>query len=356
MKQVSYALKKGMKDTELLNELRGKVSGETGAELTKFFEVSEELPKFYGTDLPDGTKYDITNSNHEVVMEDGEHALLLKYEVRKGTRKVEEVTQLEYWKYIFTKENSKDAKRPSNEQVEVIANTKVEPVPYFEEQKAMKDVPYEELTRVFYLAGINDEGMYFVHKLEGLPIEKTKTMEEILHWANRADEGFATRWQGDILGQAVSGFTARIDYVNEGSRRQTLSGSKSEYVVGEDETTTRAQLYIRDLQKPFGDGQSSELIRDTRESSYEKGLFKTIKLGNHQLGTDGYFAVLKDQYVLAIPADKGKGTITLQHPEHGQVVQTIPSGHALILTGQRGRGLETKDGIQPSISRNMGFD
>lgn len=345
-----------MTDEELLTELRGRVSGETGAELVKFFEIQEEtLAKFYGTDLPDGSKYSVTVPRHEVVMDNGEHALLLKYEVKTGTEVHEQKTKVKNMKYVFEKQSLKDAKRPNNETVEIISVGAVVPVETEEEVVTKKDVPFERLAKVFYLAGINDEGKYFVHRMEGLPIEHIKSMEDVLSWANRSDEGFVKRLQGDILMQVMNGFTARLEFTKNGTRRSVMSTSNPVYYpVGEDEVIDRAQLYIRDLPTPFA--KSTEMLYDTRNSGYDTGLFKKINLGNHVVSADGYMAVLKDQYVLVVGNNTSASTITIQHPEHGVVVQEVPAGHALILTGQRGRGLETKDGIQPSITRNAGFD
>jgi len=143
-----------------------------------------------------------------------------------------------------------------------------------------------------YLVGINDEGFYYVHELIDIP-PTIKTIEELLSWVNRADQGFAERVQGDILLQFIRKPEIKDDY-----------GGK----------------FISNLQIP--NGISSDFYQVDGDAM----------LGNHKILTDGEVFRNYENFFIVIGE-----TLTLQHPQHGIKTITIPKGTAALLAPQRGR-------------------
>ena len=143
MKQLEFRLKKGMSRVDILNELRGHVSGESAQELAPFFADSEL--KFTESDPPE---YEITESNDDYAL------------VRRRYK---------------TYDVKIDKEGKSNKSKEITFR--------------VGD----------YLSGINDEGKYFLHSVDMRG--NLKSLEETLNWMNRIDQGYVARIQGDICYQ-----------------------------------------------------------------------------------------------------------------------------------------------------------
>ena len=145
-----------------------------------------------------------------------------------------------------------------------------------------------------YLVGINDEGFYYVHELTGIP-PNIKTIEELLSWVNRADQGFAERIQGDILLQFIKKPEIKEDY---------------------------GRKFLSNLQIPSG--ISSDFYKLHEDEN--------VMLGNHKILTDGEVFRNYENFFIIVGE-----TLTLQHPQHGIKTITIPKGTAALLAPQRGR-------------------
>ncbi len=151
----------------------------------------------------------------------------------------------------------------------------------------------------FYFCGINDEGKYFVHRMDGAPFSfamDMTSMEPVLNWVNRVDEGFVMRVQGDIL----------IQFVPKHWLHQERSSN-----------------YWSFIPEP-----PSVLHSD----SYFVGLHKSVRLGNHNISTDGEIFSQTSLLTLVLGTQ-----VVLQHPEHGIKTVDIPKDHMAVLAGQNGR-------------------
>ena len=153
---IKFNLRKGMKPDAILNELNGHVSGET-RELYQAFrdpakrhaiQLGDPLHKVIGTGMANGQKYAIIEKIYTHSEMDSRY------------------------------ETGSDGKTYESGKIKII-----------------------KTDRSYFLAGINDEGMYFVHPMDkdGIKIYwQTGKMQDVLHRINRTSEGF-TRIQGDVL-------------------------------------------------------------------------------------------------------------------------------------------------------------
>ena len=246
-----------MKGDDLLNELRGRTSGESRQELVQFFTklVDPEVP------LP----------SHEVLLEDGEHALIVKRHIgRDGMNQL-------------------------------------------------------AINNAYFLSGVNDEGRYFMHPASYLFASNT-SLEDVVTWLNKADEGYSERIQGDVLVQYLA--TAPIVRAIEVARSDP-NGRYGAPGINLELRNSRPQLGQQTVQPP-SNIRFEDLVPHTE-----------IRLGNHVLTTTG--SAFVDRYgarVLLIGLKDNKSQafqFMLQHPDHGIKTVEVAEGHAVLLAGQRGR-------------------
>lgn len=255
-------------------------------------ETSQELVEFFHRDNTTQRK------SHDIIMDDGEYALILSYQYNEG-------------------------------------------------------LVGEQYTKAYWIAGINDEQRYFVHRLEGIPESKLRHIQDIVSWMNRTDEGFVKRLQGDILIRFIANSQIWID--GKGRPSGQLTG-----VMPDGRTVWHGVnpegWFIYD-----GSFTTGRIIKrehfHTAGEVHVDGAFSQIKLGNHTVSTNRHIIVLNDEY-LVVGGDRRQQGVNLliQHPEHTFEKLEIPAGHLAVLTGQRGRGIKTADGVKLSVSRNVGFD
>lgn len=161
------------------------------------------------------------------------------------------------------------------------------------------------VTNRYFLTGINDEGMYFVHEINltgpqalrpaGRGSPEKPNLESILAWINRGDQGFSHRIQGDILMQYISTEQIQID-----------TGYGSAHLMG---------------------------VLNLSQNLHKNHPPNSIQLGNHRVSTDGTIYAGGFDGILAVVGSK----LIIQHPQHALIEKDIPKNHVVILAGQRGR-------------------
>ncbi len=261
-----FGLRKGMRYKEIYKELHYRVSGETTEEVMEFFRddtdietknTMHDMNKIFGKDS-------IIHSPLEVINDNGKFAIILKSTLStlgSGTKSISR----------------------SNERK--------------------------------YISGINDEGEYFIHSLFNYH-GGSGSIDDVLDWINRKDEGFSERLQGDILLKFVP-------YSDVGNDNKYLIGNPDE-----------SHDYV--------------LVHPNHRTEHQSQL--TIELGRHILlirniihqssvGGGRYFVIESDR-------------IEIVHPEHKKTIREIPEGHFAVIANQKGRGGTPHYGS----SSNYGFD
>lgn len=264
-KAIKFNLKKGMKDDVLLKALQGKISGETRQEIQQFMSRSME-----------------DETIHEILLIEDKYAIVLKRE-----RKDILIPSLPLQK----KETSNTPTRVFSPALPMIS------------KEETHTIEKTESINEYYLAGINDEGYYFLHPLEGfethfMPHNRFPTMKEVLAWVNREDEGYFGRIQGDMV----------YKYAHRGER---LSGTSRQ--------------------------------------------FCKVVLGRHTISADQIIFNARTKTVIVDndQSDGASSQTVIYHPEHGVKTIDIPRHHQLVITGQRGRDIELDESKGIAVS---GFD
>lgn len=171
----------------------------------------------------------------------------------------------------------------------------------------------------YFLSGITDEGFYFFHELDGGAVRNFKTMESLVDWINRADEGFCERVQGDILIQYI-----KPEYEIKGER--VAKKEFWDYI-----TKTKEDHYSRSCSLKL-DFINDNYIR-MRGSDMEVPE-RTIDIGNHRVVANWAYASWNRGVNNIVVFDDA---FKLQHPQHGITSVETPKGHVAILAPQRGR-------------------
>lgn len=177
-----------------------------------------------------------------------------------------------------------------------------------------KDIfKFPTLGYLYYLLGINDEGLYFAHEIDASLVPRFKGMESLLDWVNRTDEGFCERVQGDIL----------LQYIKPQYLFNDLRGK------------------ISNLDDPgtmiFREPQNEIDFRIPNMGVFRVRVENTLTnldIGNHRIISErAWSQAVGDAFVIAVMDREFK----VQHPQHGITTIQVPKGHAAILTHQRGR-------------------
>lgn len=223
----------------------------------------------------------------------------------------------------------------------------------------------------YYISGLNDEGRYFIRPLKNFPFEKyvgnqKPTIEDIVNWMNRSDEGFDTRIQGDVLAKFVNVEDTSLD--NKRTQKRTIDVSDRALQLREREralTSPQSQLTplaFTSVPKELGYGfyQPQQSRKPKRPQSLFSGMFQVsdgentisvegikyseitdspLKLGNHKLFTEGKIFASKVVPFICVLAE----SLILQHHEHAVKELVIPDKCVVILAAQRGRDFDLKD-------------
>ena len=175
-----------------------------------------------------------------------------------------------------------------------------------------------------YLAGISDEGKYFVRPLGDIAESRTTKPQSALDWLNRADQGF-WRLQGDLV----------VKFMPYRKNRLPVAGQRR-----------NAFLFRLGISAENGDAieQMAEKNNDfSRPITYMRnGDFwpNSRRFGNHELIVEGW-----PEELIMSPAFTGNviepmivegAEIELHHPEHDTVYTEIPDNHYAVLASQRG--------------------
>lgn len=264
-KAIKFNLKKGMKDGVLLKALQGKISGETRQEIQQFMCRSTE-----------------NETTHEILLVEDKYAIILKRELKNIVIPM---------------------MPPQRKEIHNTSTRVFSPVL----PKICKETTYTiektEPMNEYYLAGINDEGYYFIHPLEGFEAHfiaqnRFPTMKEVLAWVNREDEGYFGRIQGDMV----------YKYVHINENYYGTSPMFCKVILGRHTIT------------------ADRIIFNNRT--------KTVIVDNDQ-------------------SDGALSQVVIHHPEHGVKTIDLPRHHQLIITGQRGRDIEIDESKGVASS---GFD
>jgi hypothetical protein len=313
---VVFKLKKGMKDGEVEAELHGRTSGESRQELQSFLHPRRDVETL---GLP----------TLEVLGDNGEYALVTSREITTYVRAVNTGIPL----CRLDEPIPKSISMPIGEVGITIPdnpNADVE-IFYVGAEKSTYLVDYQtehaHNTRD-YIAGINDEGRYFVHPIDRIynASKNVYDFEEMINYLNRTDQGFSKRIQGDLLLQFIP-ITRETRHYTEGDYRMHYESPGRNWNLRYD---ADVRIFV------------------SREGVDVRDLPKSISLGNHTVSTDGLVLPTKNRDYLIV--DCGS-QVVIQHPQHGIVVENIPKHHYALITGQRGRDLRIE-----SHGSGNGFD
>lgn len=154
----------------------------------------------------------------------------------------------------------------------------------------------------YYLAGLNDEGKYFIRPIKGFNTTKRPvTIQDVVDWINRKDEGFEKRIQGDVL----------IKYLD---LKPLKVGERNTFDT-DNLIPHRAQYY---------------------EHHYQLTTTQPVNLGNHKLFCDGEIYIGMTDSEILLKAE----SFMLKHSEHKFVNEQIPKNQIAILAPQRGRNFD----------------
>ncbi len=360
-----------MKGDSVLNELNGKVSGET-RELYQTFAK----PGFaHATPLKDPL--------HRVIAIG--HAYGQKYAI---IEKIHTHATLERWSVMSIAEQEKEVIRLGQEEMKGMDYEQVI-------DKVSTEYKTLKTDRTYFLTGINDEGSYFVHPLDHESIKnywQFGNFKKLMDFVNKTTDGFI-RTQGDVLikkifefelvqgvhtGNGDEGVTFDEQNKNmvllkpitalarkkqqeemDGRRGWGTSFMLSRGPTGDVEVpdkyfdmATGETKNLKDKKEPK-DWRSTDMTRQEYEEEYLKQLEKhkgvlpqgietkeekmrlinPIPLfGNHFLYANGGKVYAGEKSVVVMGTQK----ILLDHNEHKPVYVDIPKDKACVITTQRG--------------------
>ncbi len=369
---IKFNLKKGMKGDSVLNELNGKVSGET-RELYQTFAK----PGFAHAEP-------LKDPLHRVIATG--HAYGQKYAI---IEKIHTHATLERWSLLSEDEQSIETARLLNEEMKGSDYEQVQ-------DKVSTEYKTLKTDRTYYLTGLNDEGTYFVHPLDPESIKtywKFGNFKKLLDFVNKTIDGYV-RTQGDVLIKKIFEFEI-VQGVYTGNSDEGITfdeeNKKMVLIKPITESARKIQQAERDSragwgtamipsfsQGPTGDievpdkyfdmatGETKELkdvkkegwkatdmTRDEYEQEYlkrmerqngalpvdvvpeeeEMKLVNPIPLfGNHFLYANGGKVYAGEKSVVVMGTQK----ILLDHNEHKPVYVDIPKDKACVITTQRG--------------------
>jgi hypothetical protein len=224
---------------------------------------------------------------------------------------------------------------------------------------------------LYYLCGINDEDQYFIRPLIKVP-KTVRTIDEIVDWVNRKEQGFTDRLQGDVVFKFVDLMPKKEEETTKPKKRSVRELNEQLDVLADVEIA-QPRINPQLPQQPFGLGVGVGLDSNPFQTSFQrprrrKSRFSVVesllagqesssgmliidnvryrkvdetplKLGNHKLFTEGDIFIGETEPFVAIIAE----SVVLQHYEHRIIEKKIPQGFALVLSAQRGRDFKLKE-------------
>jgi len=299
----SFDLKAGMKDEQVINTLRGYVSGETAQEIQSFFQTTKM----------DKSATELYKTYAEIAHPEFRDFNIVAADVDR--------------RYALIEKTSHMIGRTTMSQ-----------------------------TKFYFLTGINDDDKYFVHPLFDVPQELldhayTGNIRPLTDWVDRIDEGFDRRIQGDILIQyrdsepTISLYRQTTGRRNNNSSGMVISGNTNTFVaagIWDNVTPTDFTTPMPSIARP-ADPHSNHILT-LQVPSQSASISKIRTFGRHQLITDGSIDMVHD-YLDGENTDYYivQGTqLLIQHPEHHKTQEAIPKGKLAIITNQRGRNQERR--------------
>lgn len=175
-----------------------------------------------------------------------------------------------------------------------------------------------------YIAGINDEGRYFVRPLGNIAQDKLAGIESAVDWLNRADRGF-WRIQGDLVVKFVSYRNNRLAVAG---RKRTTFMFRLGISANDGDAVEEMAAKNNDFSRPLMHLRQDDFLHNER------------RFGNHSVVVQGW-----PEEVIVSPAFDGPimepmvvqgDELELHHIEHDTVYAKIPKNHYAILVSQRG--------------------
>lgn len=221
-------------------------------------------------------------------------------------------------------------------------------------------IRHNEYKNLNFIAGINDEGYYFVHMLWGMPREyMDDDIDRTLNWVNQTDEGFTERVQGDFLIRFIH-LNTNLD--NEDQAQVVTSAS-----IGVERLSNRTKE-----RREISDNLFFYTSYDRRYNFFNIRMFDEyrsgdtdityymdsidthdtpLKLGDHTIRTDidwrgrarlVPFTYRQNDGTPPYVFITGKQFL-MSHPEHGMKEVEIPEEYVALLTVQRGTHVRVED-------------
>jgi len=345
MMVVNFALTHGMKNNDLLQELLGKVRGESSG-------GSSQQELIYLFNGPPWQSYDDIIESRAL-----EH--LLNY--KEDTLRTRPANHIKNWLY-----NWLSKKCVTHEVIAVDRENKYAIIQYNRCRTRIYDVrylahisssSYENPNEFYYipsyfLCGINnDDGLYFVRPLLCVPedlITRAKNHGDVIsivRWCNKDDLGFKGLIQGNVIFAEVEPrlckMTINKEYIDEVIYDFTLGKKIKMYI--------RLDLKIHSKEKFRPCDWPHELKNLTNYMSYHFQLRHKIIGNKHELNTDGTITGVS---VDKLPSEADTWSsidlsstfvilgsdLVICHPEHPTVKKQIPADKALLVSTQRGSG------------------
>ena len=299
---VVYNLSRGMKTVQLLSELHGRTQGENQRERALLFAEWEKTPevKVKGFwDSKECVNVEKKLPKAQVVLEyPGNYALLQEYHIADA-----------------------DIVKGTTQSVGL-------PV-YPNRDTKTTLVKKGEIFTKFYLAGVNDEGLYFVRPLQGVPVQVLRSIDNLLIWLNKTDIGYTERVQGDIC-MRIMPYNTHLAESKQNKQYKKNAFGKITHVS--------YRLPKNGNNKGFTDFYHLESPR----------LINNLNFGDHRIKINGpgHMAIPHKTSMFAIePLIVDAREFTMTHPEHGSRTIQVPEGGYAVLASQRGRDEITSHGV-----------
>jgi|SRR5687768_2931477 len=264
-----FKLRKGMTGKQIFNEMHLHTSGEAQQEVAEFLHDDVNSVKVSGP-LAEAQK-------------------ALAVELRKEPWEVLDVQEIEGRMYALVKKNRLN---------------KID-----DNRRTRQSLSY---TATYALAGINDEGFYFVHPLETFVGDASKeSLRNIVDWVNRKYDGFYGRLQGDILYKMIPLEKDSATYYT-----YNVSRFSSPHLIQKEE--------FDKIQNPDSDSIELSLEDLGRHRLAARGVIATHQVDPTVSFRTNYWSVIANKVVI-------------HHPEHQKTELEIPKNHVLVLAVQDGR-------------------
>jgi len=328
---VNFALTPGMKNNALIEELRGKVSGEFRQQVPLYSH--NEFPQ-HGCNLIESPmfvqpldykeKTPCTNAANHI--KSWEHNWLSEKCVTREVIAVDRANNYAIIQHSRYQTSVCDACHRARVSLLCLNPDEIDYIPSY------------------FLCGINnDDGLYFLHPLFRVPEEligRTKNhgdVMSIVKWCNKEDWGFEGRIQGDVIiaevEPRVSKMIARKDYIDE---------IVYDFLAGKNKMCISVKIHRKEKFKAGNWPHDLKHLMDYMKNHFPQ---QHIMIGDrHELSTDGYIVtevLWPSEGNMWLTTDFNTfvvlgSELIIYHPEHPTVKKQISADKALLVSIQRG--------------------